>query len=37
MKSVRQTPTSNAITYMWDLKKKDTMNFTAEQILTHRL
>ena len=31
-----ETPTSNAITYMWNLKKKDTMNFFAEQILTHR-
>ena len=32
-----ETSTSNAITYMWNLKKKDTMNFSAEQILTHRL
>ena len=22
---------------MWNLKKKDTMNFYAEQILTHKL
>ena len=31
-----ETPTSNAIAYMWNLKK-DTMGFAAEQILTHRL
>ena len=31
-----ETPTSNAITYMWNLKK-EPMNFFAEQILTHRL
>ena len=36
MKSDNETPTSNAITYMWNLKKKETMNFFAEQILTHR-
>ena len=29
--------TSNAITDMWNLKTKDTMNFFAEEILTHRL
>ena len=32
-----ETSTSNAITYMWNLKKKDTMSFFTEQILTHRL
>ena len=31
-----EIPTSNAITYMWNLKKKDRMNFFAEKILTHR-
>ena len=36
IKSDNETPTTNTITYMWNLKK-DTMNFFAEQILTHRL
>ena len=30
-----ETPKSYAITYRWNLKKKDTVNFFAEQILTH--
>ena len=33
--SHNETPTSNDITYMWNLKKRH-MNFFAEQILTHR-
>lgn len=37
MKLDSETPTSNAITYMWNPKKKDAMNFFAEQIMTHRL
>ena len=35
--SDNETPISNAHTYMWNLKKKDMMNFFAEQILTHGL
>ena len=31
-----EAPTSNPITYMWNLKK-DTMSFYAEQTLTNRL
>ena len=34
--SDNETPTSNAITYMWNLKKGN-MNFFADQILTYRL
>ena len=34
--SDNETPTLNAITDMWNLKK-DTMNFFAEQTQTHRL
>ena len=32
----QMSPTSNDITYIWN-KKKDKMNFSAEQILIHRL
>ena len=34
--SDNETPASNAITYIWNVKK-DRLNFLAEQILTHRL
>ena len=37
LKSDSETPMLYAITYMWNLKKKDIMNFFPEQILTHRL
>ena len=37
MKLESETPMSYAITYMWNIKKNDTMNFFTEQILTHRL
>ena len=33
--SDNETPTSSAITYMWNLKKGH-MNFFAEQILTYK-
>ena len=36
MKLDGDTQTSYAITYMWNLKKKDTINFFAEQKETHR-
>ena len=36
LSAVSEIQTSCAITYMWNLFKKDTMNFFAEQILTHR-
>jgi len=38
LSEINQTsPTSNAIHLHVESKKKDTMNFFAEQILTHRL
>ena len=36
LSEVSKTEMSHAITCMWNLKK-DTMNFFAEQKLTHRL
>ena len=37
LSEVRQTQTSYAITPIRNLEKKDTMNFFAEQKVTHRL
>ena len=37
MKLGSETPTSYAITYMWNIKKMDTINLFAEQIVTQRL